>query len=342
MLAAFRAIVDDLEQPLVGSQQRTADIRKKLEAAYDQSQGSLQERARTTWELTRKLAKDSMVAKKIRVQALQRHLSTFRDADAEIAAEARSLLLEIDPATVTIKSSPSGAEIAIDGAAGGITPLTKALRAGEHRIQAELEGYRTASRELKLSPGQKTECSFQLERIHEGSLVVSSRPSGAWVRIDGKDIGKAPLAHDLPPGEHAVELRRKGFVVARKDVEVAPKERTKIDLRLEPIPARSRMVWGHVSFWSGVALLGLGGVSTWRSLDLEDEYNAGNPELADDIDTWNAVSIAGYAAGGALVVTGAILWILAPDVQSWAERHDGYLGATADANGFVLQLGSRW
>ena len=47
---------------------------------------------------------------------------------------------------------------------------------------------------------------------HPGALVVASRPSGARVLIDGKDVGKSPLTmRKVAAGHHEVEFRLTGF-----------------------------------------------------------------------------------------------------------------------------------
>jgi type IV secretory pathway protease TraF len=41
----------------------------------------------------------------------------------------------------------------------------------------------------------------------EGELVVSSRPVGARVIVDGSDRGATPLTVTLPAGPHVIEVR---------------------------------------------------------------------------------------------------------------------------------------
>jgi type IV secretory pathway protease TraF len=41
----------------------------------------------------------------------------------------------------------------------------------------------------------------------EGELVVSSRPVGARVVVDGSDRGATPLTVTLPAGPHVIEVR---------------------------------------------------------------------------------------------------------------------------------------
>lgn len=49
-------------------------------------------------------------------------------------------------------------------------------------------------------------------------LDVKSRPEGAQIFVDGKLVGKSPKSLALLPGQHAVELRKEGFVTVRNTV----------------------------------------------------------------------------------------------------------------------------
>ena len=45
-----------------------------------------------------------------------------------------------------------------------------------------------------------------------GSLVIESRPPGARVFLDGRDVGVTPLSiADVPPGQHRIRIEMTGF-----------------------------------------------------------------------------------------------------------------------------------
>jgi hypothetical protein len=56
-----------------------------------------------------------------------------------------------------------------------------------------------------------------------GTLVVESTPPGAQVTIDGQARGTTPLAIELPPGSHTIELKRRDLT-RRFEVEIRPGE----------------------------------------------------------------------------------------------------------------------
>jgi hypothetical protein len=59
-----------------------------------------------------------------------------------------------------------------------------------------------------------------------GKVVITSDPSGASIRVDGKSRGVTPLEIELPYGTYSVELDMNGFTPVRKRIDVqspAPK-----------------------------------------------------------------------------------------------------------------------
>lgn len=103
--------------------------------------------------------------------------------------------------------------------------------------------------------------------------------------------------------------------------------------------------WGHVSFWAGVGLLGLGGVATWQAKEAGDQFSRSYGEdvaAGDRSEAWAGVMYVGYAAGAALVATGIVLWLLSPDDS----QPDDYLGTTIGLvpleQGVVVTIGEEW
>ena len=67
----------------------------------------------------------------------------------------------------------------------------------EEQLAADLGSLCTRFNSLEAAPGR---------------IRVTSDPSGAVVRVDGRRVGKTPWVGELPPGEHVVELRAPGYV----------------------------------------------------------------------------------------------------------------------------------
>lgn len=117
------------------------------------------------------------------------------------------------PSELRLTSVPSGASVQIDGHSDSrwVTPYTATnLAPGTHEMVFTLDGYSSETRKLKVKPGQAGYV-VQLNPL-QAALAISSTPAGAAISVDGEDSGKAtPASLSLPPGSHAIELRKEGF-----------------------------------------------------------------------------------------------------------------------------------
>ena len=103
------------------------------------------------------------------------------------------------------------------------------------------------------------------------------------------------------------------------------------------------------TFFSGVALIGLGGIGSWQMKSARDDYSdaaagsSAESDASDRHETWKAVSATAYALGGALMITGITLWILdavkAP--SSGDEARVTFTIAPAD-RGATVGVWGRW
>jgi hypothetical protein len=156
---------------------------------------------------------------------------------------------------VLVRSMPSGARLFIDGKDRGQTPATiRDLSQGEHRIRLARDGYVDIERRVVLSPKQPSQSlSIPLKRDAQkglaspkpgaprsaeagsvGSLIVESRPPGAAVIIDGRQVGTTPMSlGDLRTGSHAVRLERDGYRIWTSGISISAGEQNRITASLE-------------------------------------------------------------------------------------------------------------
>lgn len=67
-----------------------------------------------------------------------------------------------------------------------------------------------------------------------GTLTVITSPSGAVVKIDGREKGKSPITiTDVNPGERKIEISRQGHASASRTVVVKPGEPSMLEVKLE-------------------------------------------------------------------------------------------------------------
>jgi archaellum component FlaG (FlaF/FlaG flagellin family) len=110
--------------------------------------------------------------------------------------------------SISIKSNPDRAEVFINSAPQGTTPIAiPGLQSGDYIVELRKEGYERTYNSVSLLVGQEVELDLQMNK-ETGLLLVESNPRGADVLIDGVSKGTTPLLlTDLPLGKYTLEFR---------------------------------------------------------------------------------------------------------------------------------------
>jgi|GEM_PF-6665228 len=139
-------------------------------------------------------------------------------------------------------SSPSGATVTFDGSPSGTTPVTLAVDESSsipHSVKMELIGYQDWASTIDHNPGAGTTeiISATLQaNPKNGSISVSSTPSGATVAIDGSDIQITPYTYsEVIPGSHAVSISKDGYTPYTTSVTVASGAESVVTAVLTPV-----------------------------------------------------------------------------------------------------------
>jgi hypothetical protein len=156
--------------------------------------------------------------------------------------------------SLTVRSTPAGALVTVDGREYGRTPLTiRELATGTHRVRVTRDGYATQSRRVVIARSQPSRSiALTLPRLnaarvstpvpessstigrYTAALSIDSRPSGAKVFIDGRAAGVTPLSlSDFAAGEHAIRLEHSGYRGWSSSVRVVANERNRVTASLE-------------------------------------------------------------------------------------------------------------
>lgn len=139
-------------------------------------------------------------------------------------------------ATLVVDSRPAGAEVYLDGRMSGRTPVSLQVNPGRHEVELRLAGYQPYRVTLNPRPGERVQVFAQLvPEARQGTLAVTSSPSGAEVYVEGTLRGRTPLSLSLPEGRYAVELRAPGYEPYQATVQVRRGETTRLDVRLNPV-----------------------------------------------------------------------------------------------------------
>lgn len=141
--------------------------------------------------------------------------------------------------SLTVTSNPAGADIYLDDENTQMQTNTtiSGITTGEHTVLVKLannQSYREPDENTVaiLENGNVT-VHFDLEQIN-GSIDVSSTPTGAWVFIDGinKSVQTDTTLNGIRIGDHILTLQKAGFANQSTSVSVAEEETSTVSLVL--------------------------------------------------------------------------------------------------------------
>jgi serine/threonine protein kinase len=154
------------------------------------------------------------------------------------------LNVKLSPALADIefKTAPGAAVFLIDAEGGerllgesddsGVLALSQVVQPGEYDFRIVKSGYITEVLvDRALGVGSVTQISAPLTEAKVEALFLSD-PQDALVRLDGDEVGRTPLRlNTLMPGKaYTIEVEKKGYRLARRQIEVESGEELTVDL----------------------------------------------------------------------------------------------------------------
>jgi len=169
--------------------------------------------------------------------------------------------------SISVESSPAGADIYFDGNYRGRAPLTISdIWPGDYTIAAEMPGYRTYTTTTSVSGDTHSSVYCPLTPLNTaGALYIISTPRDSSVTLDGLYKGKTPLTiSNLAAGTHIVQLDFPGYYDWKSTVEVPEGGTRTVSATLNPMPTSSTG-WIYVSSSPGGASVTLDGNSAGQT-----------------------------------------------------------------------------
>jgi hypothetical protein len=152
-----------------------------------------------------------------------------------LASKAVDIALDMKPfvGSITITSSPAGAQCAVDDKQVGATPRNiKEVPIGSHRVVVSHDGYRPVVTTVTVSRDATTSWHAELVPIPV-KFQISTKPPGAEVRIDGVSVGQTAFTGEIDVGRHNLELEKQGFKNLQIPFDVAVGEPVQLAFSLE-------------------------------------------------------------------------------------------------------------
>jgi hypothetical protein len=189
----------------------------------------------------------------------------------------------------------------------------------------ELLGLADAGRETAApraeAPRQAATGIDPTKPVEPATMTVRSAPPDAVVRLDGAQVGKAPVTVGLVPGPHFLDLELPGFANVRRTFEVRPGSVETLDIVLEK--GRSdgelaeRRIDRHLLVAAGVVAAIAGGVAAiegyraWSTKqELEGLVYGTNWEVNKRKDMRDYARIADISGGFCLAATSVAIYYL--------------------------------
>lgn len=143
----------------------------------------------------------------------------------------------------SINSVPVGADVILDGAYLGETPVvTEVSSTGtpSHSISISRYGYETwTTTQGSPEPGETIYITARLQpHVETGSIEVTSSPGGAIARLDGGETLQTPATFTaVPAGRHTIEISMAGYFPYTTTVSVSAGRTSSVGATLSPMQA---------------------------------------------------------------------------------------------------------
>ena len=118
------------------------------------------------------------------------------------------LSIELKPnwGTISVKSTPAGAAVSVNGQEVGKTPFRRRFQPGGYRVEVRKEMHLTYEKQFNLGRGKTATIAPELEASF-GTLAVETQPPGANIEVNGMKVGTTPMRDlKLPPGKVTLVL----------------------------------------------------------------------------------------------------------------------------------------
>jgi hypothetical protein len=164
----------------------------------------------------------------------------FRDKvlEANVAPdEALDIVLELAERSGALKVTtlPPGAQVHLNNAYQGQTPIVIEKKPGVYRLSINQRGYRTIDEDLVIEDNITKNIHRDLDPILGEIRIDSTLKAEVW--IDGEFISYTPLTVHRPPGNYAVRVIRPGYENYDERILIGndgAAVRLKVELKQEP------------------------------------------------------------------------------------------------------------
>jgi hypothetical protein len=284
-------------------------------------------RGKTPFTLQLPAGQQTLVLEKAGFQPVQRVMKV---------APGRTVSLGIALPTImpvlTVRTTPVGADVLIDGAPVGRTPFTQAFPGGPHRLELRLGGHAPHVQEVELAAAHTASTPMLVEvtlqpQTGAGLLALQVDRPGSQVLVNDKEVGRTPLAEplSLPEGLHKLVVRADGVRPHEEMVAINAGQTTVTRIELGGVlesgtrgGGLSGRTWGWILMGTGAAALAASGVFGVLALSADGDLQDCRDDPAcvrtqSEVDKADAVRskalLTDISLGAGLAIAGAGLTV---------------------------------
>lgn len=224
------------------------------------------------------------------------------------------------------------------------------IQKGEGLGQSSRQVEGTLDDLIALIPGMVAELFGKQAPLTPAILRATSTPDGAALREGTQELGKTPLKRHFDPGQHELIFSFPGYLDLKRSVTLKSGESLVLAVDLEKVRMSPHKIAGFATFFPGLAVVALGGVFTWQAKAQMGEHDSavtrGDYSTArgkrDRSRLFSTISLGSYALGGAAMLSGIVLWAVAPDDAEWAREHLPNVAPAVSGKGVVVSQEMRF
>jgi len=206
--------------------------------------------------------------------------ATNRGEVSELVASLDQTLSRRGLQQLTVLSTPTGAEVSVDGRPAGVTPYTADLSIGDHRVTLAADGFEEQGVDLTLSSNAPQEMNLNLKKAEPGAVTpppapIPEPPREPPAEEEGRRFGVAPYivvgaGAAVLGGALAFELLRRSQETKAEDAT------TQLDFKDHVDTMNGYKTAARVTLGVGIAGVVTGGVL----MLLNDKKERGGPPVA--------------------------------------------------------------
>lgn len=134
----------------------------------------------------------------------------------------------------SIKATPAGASISIDGELVGKNDISMDRPGGTYELSVSLDGYETTIETVELTNITPTiERAYRLKPI-SANITVFAAPKGGQLLLNGRRISQGKSYEVAGGRAHKLAYFKNGYLAKSVNVDIAPNANEKISIQLDP------------------------------------------------------------------------------------------------------------